>query len=287
MENNIIKTESIDVINSFIKIQSKHIKKNQSWYHPAYLEGYNHLFNNTFSVEGFKAKLGSIDWDIKFVDGYISGYEYFKNLGNQILPVINQVRGKNQLLYADFPDMIHDTIGHAPMLFNKDYVSFLKKIYAIIESVNQKEIDKEYLSLQGVTKSEREQNLSKFSKIEEELKKNPTEFYTINNIALWTIEFGVLISGDNHKAYGAAIVASPLEIDNLINKKIPIKNLLNIDSPSFNFSELQDELYSTEKLENVIDFMLSNNRSNLNKSRLNTYIKAQTKDSISSLKKSE
>lgn len=264
MTNNIISTKDIQVVNSFINLQTKHIKENESWYHPWYLNGYNKLYKESFSIETFEKKLKSIDWDFKFVDGYLSGFEYFKCLGNQILPVINNVRDGKQLLYADFPDMIHDVIGHAPMLFNKDYTSFLKNIYNFITEIDLKDIDVEYLSLQGVTKKDRERNLIKLNQLEEHLEKTPTLFYKLNNIALWTVEFGVLEYGNTYKAYGAAIVASPLEINNLFNKKIPVKNLLNISNPSFNFSALQNELYVTKDLESILHFMLRTS-SNFNK----------------------
>ncbi|RLD28134.1 MAG: hypothetical protein DRI75_07635, partial [Bacteroidetes bacterium] len=63
MTNNIISTKDIQVVNSFINLQTKHIKENESWYHPWYLNGYNKLYKESFSIETFEKKLKSIDWD--------------------------------------------------------------------------------------------------------------------------------------------------------------------------------------------------------------------------------
>tara|TARA_R110000868_G_C10921304_1_gene765717 strand:+ start:1634 stop:2434 length:801 start_codon:yes stop_codon:yes gene_type:complete len=262
--NTTLNTNSISVkdkqtINNFIKFQTNHINDNNKWYHDSYITGFNILFNTPFSLTDFSNKLKNINWEFKFVDGYLSSFEYFKCLGNQVLPIINKVRDNDHLLYADFPDMIHDMIGHAPMLFSNKYTNFLNKIYILIDSIERTDIDIEYMSLQGVTKEEREKNMDAINKIDKFLQKEPTLFYEINTMALWTVEFGILEYNSSYQAYGAAVVGSPLEMNNLILNHIPIKKLNPNakDKVSFNFSTFQEALYSTQKIEDVLDLMES------------------------------
>lgn len=255
MPKNLLSKEDTQVINAFLEVQKQHIEANKEWYHSFYLNGHQQLFSESFTLENFEANLKKIGWTIKLVEGYLSGFEYFRLLSTNVLPVINKVRSKDQILYAEFPDMIHDVIGHAPMLFNEAYTKFLKDIFCVISKTKQEALDIEYLRLQGKTQEHRERNLEAIEKIEGQLKETPTMFYNLNNLALWTAEFGVLNENNSLKAYGAAIVASPSEINNLIEDKIPIKDLLGISNPSFNFDTLQDELYSTKSFDEVISFM--------------------------------
>ena len=105
--------------------------------------------------------------------------------------------------------MIHDIIGHAPMLHDQEYVNFLKRLCLQLEMTELETIDLEYLSvLNNCTKEKMEKMKDKIDDLETRLKKNPTLFYQINNIALWTIEFGMLKNADNMLYYGALIVAS-------------------------------------------------------------------------------
>lgn len=260
--------EKVITLNKFIIEQQKNIIKNSEIFHPSYLKGFNHLFGNgIFNQMDFLSKLKEINWEIRLVDGYLTGYEYFSNLNNQVLPVIRSIRPKEQILYAEFPDMIHDIMGHAPMLFDFSYVSFLKQLSELLINVKMKPIDIEYLSLHKNTKMELEEVKDEIDVLERQLKKEPTLFYQINNIALWTIEFGILGKKEPYACYGAALVGSPLEIENIILGNTEIYNLNNLSTGTdFNFSNLQEHFFTTECMEDVIVYINKINDDNINAS---------------------
>lgn len=153
--------------------------------------------------------------------------------------------------------MIHDIIGHAPMLYDPEYVNFLKRLCLQLEMTELKTIDLEYLSLlNNCTKEKMERMKDEIDDLETRLKSDPTLFYKINNIALWTIEFGMLKNADSMLYYGAAIVASPLEINNIRNSLPTILELKNISNDiNFNFSDYQDSYFTTQIWEDVIVYI--------------------------------
>ncbi|MBL6449615.1 hypothetical protein JMN32_25110 [Fulvivirga sp. 29W222] len=248
--------EKVKTLNMFIAEQQKSFAENRSMFHPGYLEGFNYFFGNGFKPADFFEKLRRIGWEIRIVDGYLSGYEYFKNLNRQVLPVIRDIRPMEQICYADFPDMIHDIMGHAPMLNDPEYVAFLKQISSLVSNVEMEPMDLEYLSLHKHTAAERKLVQEELDAMEESLKKQPTLFYKINNIALWTIEFGMLGSKSPYICYGAALAGSPLEIKNIREGKANVYNLNSLSCDAlFNFSDFQEQLYTTDSLEDVISYI--------------------------------
>jgi phenylalanine-4-hydroxylase len=252
----IFTNEAVSIVNEFITKQKQSISISKEWYHPIYLDGFNELFSNGFDFELVKEKLQRVGWVVKFVDGYLSGYEYFNCLNNKIIPVISTVRPMSQIDYAEFPDMIHDIMGHIPMLLNEQYTDFLDKMSSFVCSIELEELDRKYLLLHEFTFEERNNKLAEILKVEQELKNNPTPFYIHNNLALWTIEFGLIGNNSPYQAYGAAIVGSPAEINNL--KSGSLTNITQLDQmttdTSFNFSDFQENLYSTMGFDDVLEF---------------------------------
>lgn len=248
--------EKVKTISMFIAEQRKNFTENRDMIHPGYMEGFNYFFGNGFDPADFLEKLNRIGWKIRIVDGYLSGYEYFRNLNQQILPVIEYIRPIEQISYADFPDMIHDIMGHSPLLHDPNYVAFLKKVSSLVANVKLEPIDREYLALHKHTAAERKLVENELAAMEEKLKKEPTLSYRINSFALWTIEFGILNQKAPYVCYGAALAGSPLELKNIKNGNVSIHNLNSLASDTcFNFSGFQGQLFTTDALEDVLSYM--------------------------------
>lgn len=246
-----------DMLACFLKKQQLSLRKFRTLYHPDYLEGFDFLFAGGFSPERFYKKLIQTGWKPVVTGGYLTGYHYFQHLIRREIPINIHIRPGDQIDFALFPDMIHDIMGHCPMLISKKYTGFLDEISRFICSIELEERDRRYLALHSTSHKQRQEALPHIEEAEAQLKQTPTTYYYYNSLALWTMEFGIIQDHVHTHAYGAALVASPLEMETLHSGHTPVIRLSDFSVNSgFNFSGLQDSLYATQSLEEAKDNIL-------------------------------
>ncbi|MBB5622477.1 phenylalanine-4-hydroxylase [Pedobacter cryoconitis] len=243
---------AIQLINLFLQKQALSVEKYRQCYHSDYIDGFNYLYpeQDTFSYESLTEKLAAVGWKPVYVEGYLSGAAYFGHLKAREIPVNINVRPADELDFASFPDLIHDLVGHCPMLVNPAYSVFLDELSGFICSIELEPRDHEYLALHRSVSEERNEILAEIEAAETAMKASPTPYYYYNSMALWIIEFGIIKNQDVTNAYGAALVASPFEIEQIAKGTMVIKPLTGASpEAAFNFSDLQNCLYSTESFE--------------------------------------
>src|SRR5579871_286609 len=99
--------------------------------HPAYRDG---LAATGISVERIPSidemneRLGRFGWGAVCVDGFIPprAFQEFQALG--ILPIAAEMRTREHLVYTPAPDIIHEAAGHAPILPDRVYSEYLRRI---------------------------------------------------------------------------------------------------------------------------------------------------------------
>lgn len=242
------------VIPLYLEKQRATMAQCAKYYHPDYIEGFNFLYGDGFSVDKLHQRLDEVGWKPTLVDGYLTSYEYFKHLYNRRIPVNIHVRPEKEVDFARFPDMIHDMFGHCPMLTSPRFSKFVDEISQFIFSLELEDRDHEYLGLHRNNYEDRIKDLRLIEEKEAEMKNDPTPYYYHTSLGLWTIEFGIIKDKGNVHAYGAAVVASPLEMTSISSGKSAIVSLSDSSVGSkFNFSTLQDHLYSTSSFEEIKD----------------------------------
>jgi phenylalanine-4-hydroxylase len=68
------------------------------------------------------------DFQIVGVEGIVDDPVFFEMLSNGLFPVTTWIRSKDSIDYIEQPDMFHDLFGHVPLLINRNYTKYLKKI---------------------------------------------------------------------------------------------------------------------------------------------------------------
>ncbi|HBX65601.1 MAG: phenylalanine 4-monooxygenase [Balneola sp.] len=204
--------------------------------HPTYLNCLEELEDvlNPNSIPKFE-ELNSVlmdkqGWSITVVPGLIPVEQFFELLKNRKFSASTWLRNKSQLNYLEEPDMFHDIFGHIPMLMNEPYADFAQKL----GELGVKYIDD---------------------------KKTVTQ---LQRLYWFTIEFGLIQSGNEHLIYGAGIISSSGETDHVMNDDVEVVpyDIFKIIEQDFITSEIQtkyfsqndfDQLYtSIENLEKVL-----------------------------------
>src|SRR5690606_28585754 len=78
-------------------------------------------------IDEMDRKLSEFDWGAVPVSGFIppAAFMEFQSLG--ILPIASDMRSLDHIGYTPAPDIVHEAAGHAPILINPEFASYLKR----------------------------------------------------------------------------------------------------------------------------------------------------------------
>ena len=197
-------------------------------------QGIAHLYFNADEIPNFEKinnkLLALTGWSIKTVPNLAEAELYFEQLSKRRFTSTCWLRSMEEFDYLEEPDMFHDVFAHIPMLCDEKYTDFFHKIGQLATSFHNQEAVK-----------------------------------MLQRLYWYTIEFGVLQTKDDLKIYGAGIISSVGEINNVYGglaqiKPFNIQEVLNTpfeidkDQPLYfcieSFDELQKALDGIEILLN-------------------------------------
>ncbi len=188
--------------------------------HPAYRRG---LAATGISVERIpdigemNDCLARFGWGAVCVDGFIPprAFQEFQSLG--ILPIAADIRTREHLAYTPAPDIIHEAAGHAPILPDATYSSYLRRIgeagrkaFTLPEEAR---VDRAIRDLSEV-KEDPAASPDDVRRVEEELEQaiaaapEPSEAARLSRLYWWTAEYGLVGRVDDYRLYGAGLLSS-------------------------------------------------------------------------------
>jgi phenylalanine-4-hydroxylase len=116
----------------------------------------------------------STEWQIKVVPGLIEVEDFFQLLAQKTFCSSTWLRSKDSLDYLEEPDMFHDIFGHIPLLSNPIFSEFVHE----------------------------------FGKLGCQYLNDPEKLVQLQRLYWFTIEFGVIKEDAKIKSYGAGILSS-------------------------------------------------------------------------------
>ena len=104
--------------------------------HPIYREGLRRTgieVDQIPHIENISKKLEEFGWKAVPVSGFIppTAFMEFQALG--YLPIASDMRTIEHAMYTPAPDIVHEAAGHAPIIADPEYATYLKK-YADVAS---------------------------------------------------------------------------------------------------------------------------------------------------------
>lgn len=161
--------------------------------------------------------LAKIGWGAVIVKGLIPGAVFYELLANGILPIAAEIRKSANIEYTPAPDIIHEAAGHAPLLFDADYRSYVRLIGAIgAKAFSAKEKQEAFEALRRLTivmedpASSPEEREAAQRAVEEKQKASAgtTEAELLSRLFWTTVEYGLIGPMDDPKLYGAGLLSS-------------------------------------------------------------------------------
>jgi phenylalanine-4-hydroxylase len=237
--------------------------------HGSYLDGLKRTGINLDKIPvmyGMNRILREIGWAAVAVDGFIPPSAFMEFQAYNVLVIAADIRPLDQIGYTSAPDIIHEAAGHAPIIANPAYASYLRRFGEIgckaFSSANDYRM---YEAIRHLSILKADPYTDKTMILDAEnaidfLEKNlgePSELAEIRNLHWWTVEYGLIGELDHPKIYGAGLLSSIAESYYCLQpkvKKIPYS--LDAAHYSFDITEPQPHLFVTpdfDTLTNVLE----------------------------------
>ena len=133
-------------------------------------------------------------WSVVPVPMLIPDHVFFWHLANRRFPAGNFLRTRETIDYIEEPDVFHDVFGHVPMLADPVFADYMQE-YG-----------------RAGWKAMRYNRLK-----------------SLGALYWYTVEFGLIMEGDDLRAYGAGILSGPTEAVFAVEAKSPNRIFLNVD----------------------------------------------------------
>ena len=185
-------------------------------------QGIAHLNFNADEIPNFEKinnkLLALTGWSIKTVPNLAEADLFFEQLSKRRFTSTCWLRSMEEFDYLQEPDMFHDVFAHVPMLCNKKYTDFFHKIGQLATSFHNQEAVK-----------------------------------MLQRLYWYTIEFGVLQTKDDLKIYGAGIISSVGEINNVYGGLAQIKpfNIQEVLYTPFEIDKVQPLYFYVESFDQL------------------------------------
>jgi phenylalanine-4-hydroxylase len=204
---------------------------------------------------GMNRILSEIGWAAVAVDGFIPPSAFMEFQAYNVLVIAADIRPVNQILYTPAPDIIHEAAGHAPIIADPEYATYLKLFgYYGSKAFSSKSDYRVYEAIRhlSILKADPYTSVAKIKKAEnalaeiEQFTNNPSEMSQLRNLHWWTVEYGLVGELGNPKIYGAGLLSSIGESYNCLQPHV-LKLPYSIDAVHYNFdiTSQQPQLFVT------------------------------------------
>jgi phenylalanine-4-hydroxylase len=214
-------------------------------------------------IEYMNQCLSKFGWKAVTIDGFIPPEAFMDFQAHGILAISADIRTDEHVAYTPAPDIIHESAGHAPMIFNDQYRQYLQMIgelgakalasredHELYEAIRKLSILKEDPSSSPEEIAEAEEDLNRKMARETE----PSEATLISRLYWWTVEYGLIGDLDRPKIYGAGLLSSVGESQSCLLpevKKIPFS--LDCIHYDYDITKKQPQLFVCRDFEQLIE----------------------------------
>ncbi len=232
---------------------------------PAYLEGMQalELPNRLPRVEEINERLAPIGWKTVCVEGYIPTAAYVSMMSASIFPISRTIRLPEHVDFAPAPDMVHDILGHLPLLFMPEHRDFLKRLAGVMMRARPNALDAELyeanLSMSelrtrpGTAPRELAHAESRVRAVHRALKVYASELTHLARMYLWSVEFGLIGSADDFSICGAGLLSSPTEFAAICESEgPPVPYALEVIHRDIEFSDLQNQYFVARDFDHLL-----------------------------------
>lgn len=205
-------------------------------------------------IEEMNEALSRFGWGAVAICGFIPPAAFLEFQSRNILPIAADMRTMSHLTYTPAPDIVHEAAGHAPIIADAEYRTYLQRYakvaqYAIMsrhdletyEAIRYLSDVKEQIGADPAEIVGAEAALQAVSAAQSGEVSEATQ---VSRMAWWTVEYGLVGPLHAPKIYGAGLLSSLFESQNCLSdkvKKIPLS--LECIETSYDITKPQPQLF--------------------------------------------
>jgi len=224
--------------------------------HHSYVDG---LAKTGISVEEIPhidvmcEKLQDFGWTAVPVSGFIPPAAFMELQSLSVLPIASDMRTLDHILYTPAPDIVHEAAGHAPILVDPQFASYLKEYAQVAKkAIISSEDLAQYEAIRDLSdiKEDPASTPQQIAAAEKKLSDITTSMSHVSEATLlgrmnwWTAEYGLIGDLNLPKIFGAGLLSSVSEARNALSPKVR-KVPLSIEcvDVSYDITEQQPQLF--------------------------------------------
>lgn len=202
------------------------------WHLDAYAKGLQWLASHSRapSLSDINAWLAPTGWRAVYAAGYVPVKDYQALHRDRVFPISGSLRRMRDLDHSAAPDLLHDVVGHLPLLFDERYSALLQEwgyrgqsitptaqdcavtdaLSRLIEAEEQDHVDGD-----EVVRRTRALDVAHAA-----ASKNPSRHARMETFYTWAIEYGLVVERGRKKLMGAAVLSSFADLSRLLKGEV-------------------------------------------------------------------
>lgn len=226
--------------------------------HPCYLDGLSKTgisVDHIPRIEDISRHLEVFGWRAVPVSGFIPPAAFMELQAYGFLPIAADMRTLGHLMYTPAPDIVHEAAGHAPILIDPAFATYLRQYAQVARKaiISKQDMD-QYDAIRSLSdiKEHPDSTPEQIRHAEDQLDKISktvtyiSEAARLGRMNWWTAEYGLIGPLSNPKIYGAGLLSSVGEARNCLNSKVrKIPLTLECVDYAYDITEPQPQLFVT------------------------------------------
>ncbi len=235
---------------------------------PIYLEGLEKTgisLDRIPRISEMDSCLSTFGWGAVPVEGFIPPAAFLDFQARGVLPIASAMRSVEHLAYTPAPDIVHEAAGHAPVIADPSYATYLKQYASMArKAIFSLDDIRLYEAIRYLSDIKENPDASTLQIQEAEARLNevvrntgaPSEAAKVARMNWWTVEYGLVGSLDNPRIFGAGLLSSVGESQNCLSrsvKKIPLG--VGCVDTAYNITEPQPQLFVARDMDHLVEVL--------------------------------
>ncbi|MBL8910874.1 MAG: aromatic amino acid hydroxylase [Archangium sp.] len=236
--------------------------------HPTYLRGLDETgigLDEIPRLETMNEKLAKLGWSCVGVRGFIPPAVFTEMQARCILAIAADIRSHKTIMYTPAPDIIHESAGHAPIIADAAYASYLKTVgevgfkaiasaedRALFEGIRNLSVVKEDPLATADDVQHAQNRLDAAAKSVRYV----SESTRASRLYWWTAEYGMVGTVEQPRLYGAGLLSSIGEAQHCLTpevRKLPLT--VECANTAYDITRMQPQLFVAKDFKHLNDVL--------------------------------
>ncbi len=236
--------------------------------HPSYLEGLRATGIGTERIpriEEMNEILSRLGWAAACVDGFIPPAAFMELQAHRVLVIAADMRQVGHVAYTPAPDIVHEAAGHAPIIVDRAYAEYLRRIGEVGARAMSSRADFElYEAIRRLSqvKEQRGADPEALARAEREVAERqrglgaPSEMALVSRLHWWTVEYGLVGPLERPRIYGAGLLSSLGEAETCLGPEVrKLPYTLEAAQVAYDITRKQPQLFVTPDFERLSEVL--------------------------------